>query len=294
MSHSPFIRWCGPLGFLAALLACSDTTSPPPSSPDRPGRPAAVEQPGIPITDCYTVISQPGEYRLANDLLGCEVHYPPISIEASGVTLHLDGHRISRGRCLDVGSPAGIFVGGVSDATILGPGLIEWFYEPIGLHGTQRATIRGVTVHHGCEYALAAYGVSDLLVERSTFVTRSYLVARMDGVGIVFRDNGVFGGEYGIRLSGSANTVRGNVIGPGSDMGAAIGIDLQLGSGNLIAQNRISGISDGITIRLGSIGNRVVENTLRNVGLDLRDENACGENTWRLNRFTRADPDCLH
>ena len=56
----------------------------------------------MPITDCGTVITEPGHYRLMNDLVGCDVPDPlgkpieyGVGIAASGVVLNLDGHTIS-------------------------------------------------------------------------------------------------------------------------------------------------------------------------------------------------------
>ena len=56
-----------------------------------------------PITDCGTVISEPGYYKLVNDLTDCDVQDPlegrdityAVGINSSNVTLDLDGHTIS-------------------------------------------------------------------------------------------------------------------------------------------------------------------------------------------------------
>jgi parallel beta-helix repeat protein len=51
-----------------------------------------------PVYDCETTLSEPGNYRLMNDLLDCA--YYGVWIEGSDITLDLDGHSIS---CLDNG-----------------------------------------------------------------------------------------------------------------------------------------------------------------------------------------------
>src|SRR4029434_8180447 len=78
------------------------------------------------ITTCGFEITTPGQYYLANDLLGCGLQGPNllalgIDIQASHVQLRLNGHTIST---VPSGS-AGIYARDQTDILIQGPGTIS-------------------------------------------------------------------------------------------------------------------------------------------------------------------------
>ena len=54
---------------------------------------SVLAKPPIPVTECETIITEPGKYFLVNDLVGCES--VGVEIESSDVTLDLKGHAIS-------------------------------------------------------------------------------------------------------------------------------------------------------------------------------------------------------
>ena len=77
----------------------------------------------IDITECGTVIDEPGKYRVMNDLLACPFAEGGVIILASDVTLDLRGHTISceldpAGLIPAGGVIVGWFVGGVQNVRI--------------------------------------------------------------------------------------------------------------------------------------------------------------------------------
>ena len=53
----------------------------------------ALARPPVPVSECGTTISEPGKYRLVNDLVDCTEN--GVTITGSDIVLDLDGHSIS-------------------------------------------------------------------------------------------------------------------------------------------------------------------------------------------------------
>lgn len=223
------------------------------------GRPTA-------ISDCDTSITEPGKYRLANDLLDCtEVG---VIIYSSDVTLDLKGHTIS---CADNGLRSG--------------GAVTW--------GEENQFIRNVKIRNG-----KIAGCSDGILLRYTEDSKVWKITASgsrvwddpdtvdveakSGTGItvwlsrnnVIMHNHTYGNEsLGIgSWESSGNLFKHNASTDNGGGWVGTGIDLTDETNSRIMCNRISGNVDGILLAPGSNGNLlrgnvVVGNSATGIGM---------------------------
>jgi parallel beta-helix repeat protein len=241
------------------------------------------------VTRCGTVISAPGVYHLAADLIDCPA--TGISISSSNVTQRLDGHSItSQGArklaesTVGVGIGLGV-VGGVSRVHVLGPGVVRGFFTGMSMEQASHSTAAGITLEKNVfGFGLNA-GFGAMQKDRpSRFNTITRMTLR-DNRGHGFT---VHGAEDNL-LSG--NTVTGTVEG--------MGILLYKATRIIVTGNRLTGNHVGIGIvgpdEETATANHILDNDSRgNVVYDLEDRwKDCTHNTWRGNRFTTASIACL-
>lgn len=80
-----------------------------------------------PVTACGTVINEPGTYALANDLTSCSTIPAALAIQASNVTLLLNGHTISGASGVFTNDGILMCCVAVTNVSIQGPGVITNF-----------------------------------------------------------------------------------------------------------------------------------------------------------------------
>lgn len=269
----------------------------------------AVADPVVQITQCGTVISQPGHYILANDLncggpvapttggfnffgtwgplqnpmdgSNIPIPNPPssgdgIDIIADHVDLSLNGHTIDGGGS----GNTGISVGngptpGNAHVHITGPGTVSNWGVGVGLLEVSFSSVSEVTATG----SFAAFVLEGL---------NSGCSPACDSTKNDIQGNTATNAEFGfILLGASDNTLRDN-----SASGNAIGIALAFASGNDVRDNTATGNIGGIVlgIFLGpgvATDNDITHNTaLGNFEFDLFDSNNnCDSNTWKHNTF---------
>jgi large repetitive protein len=240
------------------------------------GGPASADAPTA-VSACGTVISAPGRYALADDLVNCAGD--GVDIAAGDVTLLLNGHTISGAglvRAAGVGTS-----GTLTNVTVLGPGLITNFEFGVDLRTTSSSQVRGVTAA-GCE--CGALGVAFQF---------GFIVA--GGTNNLFTGNTAtgFAPGDGFAIAGSNNVFKGNDASNGNGSGFFLYIGT---SGNEIRGNTASSnFVDGILSQAGSTGNSIRGNTALGNGVnDLEDDNPnCDSNIWKGNEFGTANQPCI-
>ena len=190
------------------------------------------------VTDCGTIITEPGNYKLVNNLLDCEGG--GVTIVSSKVKLDLKSHEIS---CADNGE----LIGGVVVA------------------GTEEAAVRNVTVKNG-HVSNCVDGIVFMFTEDSRIMHMSsagnHLLDDAYGTGItvyfshnnVIMKNHVYGNASdGIGSWGSSgNLFKHNTS---SDNANGAGIYMETESNSRIMCNRMQGNDTGILLGPGSSGN---------------------------------------
>lgn len=217
------------------------------------------------VTTCGTVITQPGRYILANDLVGCPRN--GIVIETAGVDLDLNSHQIT-------GAPNNQYVG-LWLRELLAAGIVR-VYGP--------ATISGFLMGVNIAWKDGLAFVVDVASERcpSGFnVSNSRVVLRGD-----IATNGIDGfalfdtSDSELFDNTARETVSGFVI---------------RGNNNLVTHNIAVSNSVGIETAAGSKNNHIQFNEAVNNGvLDLAERNATCVNTWENNTFGKANRSCIH
>jgi parallel beta-helix repeat protein len=166
-------------GVMFAFAGCGEPTTPSldqvPSSLDK-----VTEESAIPVSECGTTITGPGNYVLVKDLFNCQVY----SVRVAGrlgapVTLRLNNHRIAW-TANPVETPVGTTALDIgSYATVLGPGVVEGYWANIGLNGVQ-SVLRGVTATNPHSWNLLAAG-QHLLIQGNTFRGGPVAGVQVDG-----------------------------------------------------------------------------------------------------------------
>lgn len=182
------------------------------------------------ITECGAVLTEPGNYKLANDLLDCPGH--GVKIQGSDITLNLMGHEIS----------------------------CEWI--GVFVLGTEESTVKNVTVKNGrvsnCGDGVGLWFAEDTKVMHMTSMSNlEYGIAVWQSGNNVIMHNHVEGNaEDGIfSWESSGNVFKYNTsLGNGDGwIGAGIGLSNERNS--KIMCNRVSGNADGILMHDDSSGN---------------------------------------
>jgi parallel beta-helix repeat protein len=213
----------------------------------------ALADPIIQITQCGTVITQPGHYILANDLScggpspGAPVQgatplnpFDGIEIVADHVTLLLDGHTITG----DGGDGAGITVGvgvpsGNSHVSIVGPGTITAFQVGVLFEQVSHSSVADMK-SVGNEFGFAVNGGFSAGCGQACPSTMN-----------TFQGNSAdFNSQHGFTLNGANhNTFRSN----DASNNAAIGIFLFTAAHNDVRDNTANSNAVGIAITAGRL-----------------------------------------
>jgi hypothetical protein len=226
------------------------------------------------ITTCPFVITEPGQYYLANDLLECPrvgIETIGIDIQASHVHLRLDGHRIWGA----LGRGAGIRAINQTDILIQGPGSINLFDDGLAFQNVDFSTVVQVTARGNRVGVLLDHGSNNLLQGNEA------------GAG----DLG-----FGIEIIGSENKVISNLVPVDGRLGRGIallgGAELNEVHANIVTGTTFS--AEGILVQRFSTQNNIAGNTALANDVDMQDENPdCDDNQWHGNRFDTANQSCI-
>jgi parallel beta-helix repeat protein len=221
------------------------------------------------ITSCGTVISQAGEYLLANDL-NCSGNGITISFNTQQIELKLAGHRITGSS-----SPnrAGIRVESLAPVLIKGPGVISNFTAGFGiLLASGGVQIYAVT----CTGNQVGFYLSPGIYEKETAA--------------LVRDNIAESNVDGFYVA-SSGELTGNLANGNSRDGIFTATTKRVRfSRNTAAFNG----RYGIATEQGSNNKDIRSNTaLDNIGYDLFDGNSNCQNKWNDNTFGTSKGPCF-
>jgi parallel beta-helix repeat protein len=277
----------------------------------------AVADPAIQITQCGTVITQPGHYILANDLScgGAPVsgvigapnppnwwknvqsplsgsapvaNQPPVSgdgidILSDHVEVQLNGHTINGGGSGNIGISVGVGVpSGNSHVHIVGPGTITGFSAGVEFEQVTFSSVDSVTVNNNAADFAIGGGFAAGCAEACPSTKND------------FTGNTVSVAEFGFLLDGANN----NTLRDNSASNSFIGIFLAIAAmGNDVRANTASGNGGGIVLGLfgsGVTDDDITHNTALGNETDLFDANPnCDSNTWKHNTFGSANQPCI-
>lgn len=234
------------------------------------------------ITDCGTVITDPGRYFLANDLKDCQDF--AISITVSHVEVELRGHTL-QGIQGDNGINAKGEDTGLSELDIEGPGTITGFLAGINFGNVHHSQVRGLVLVRN------NFGMTLNSGDFTSDATAEASVSTKNDI----RNNVITANvNHGITVNGGNENqfVRNNLSGNGTH-----GLYL-FSAQNNIARENTADMNGGSGIDVADLtgsGNQVDHNVaLGNGGPDLRDENGgCISNTWSDNSFSTNSPSCI-
>ena len=243
------------------------------------------------VTACGTVISTPGQYQLANDLVNCP--QDGIDIVSSNVHLVLNGHQISgsggaaQGNVLTYGIAVGIGVpAGVSGVKINGPATISNFGQSgVGFEGVSSSFVVGVT-STGNKFGFTV---------NAAFVAGN---PNLRSVGNKLNGNtATANAAHGFTLNGAdQNTFRGNESSGNGLVFGGEGFFLFVATGNVVEGNTFDQNTRSGVLAQASLG---INNTIRgnsaqdNSGFDLEDDNGGCANVWQGNTFGSANQPCI-
>lgn len=243
--------------------------------------PAAAD-PVVQITQCGTVISQPGHYILANDLLCFD--QDGVDIVSDHVDLMLNNHQIqnvffdlfANGISVGVGVPSGN-----SHVHIIGPGTITGFNQGVVFEQVSFSAVEDVTSTNNF-FGFVVNGGFTVGCNQSCPSTKNS-----------FQGNtATFNNQHGFTTNGANdNTFRDNNA---SNNTVGHGILIFNASGNDVRDNTTTGNGGpGISITAGT-NNTVRANTSQGNGIDLEDDDPnCDDNSWTHNIFGTANQSCI-
>ena len=239
------------------------------------------------ITFCPFIIATPGNYELTTDLTCGSAG---ILINASGVSLKLNGHTITGG------STYGIWVfpqtGRLDHVTIEGPGLIRNFDFGISVVQTDYAQVALVTSARNGE-GLVTNDCNYLTVGSSAFVGNSDIGVAFQGSNSVFQYNDLSGNGEGIAVLTSATATVNNNTANGNRVA---GIFIQGNNSRVFANVTNGNGTVGIQVLTPTSGNQIFNNTssVGNGTFDLEDDNPlCGSTLWNNNVFFTRSRACI-
>lgn len=241
----------------------------------------------IVISQCPTVITQPGTYLLGNDLV-C-LNTDGIDIQANNVVLLLGGHTITQDSAdfglVHVGIAAGVGLpAGSTSVEIFGPGTITGFVEAVNFEQVSNSLVESVT-STGNFFGFVVNGGFSAGCNQGCPST-----------GNLFSYNtSTFNNQHGFTLNGGNNNT---FYDNNSSNNGARGLLLFTATGNNVRSNTLNNNGQtGIAISSGTgTGNNLSKNTAQGNGtFDLEDGNPnCDSNTWTQNTFGTANQPCIH
>jgi len=284
---------------------------------------SALARPPVTVSECGTVITEPGKYQVTQDLY-CSPDQQGIWVLASDVTVDLKGHMITCDASGDelVGA---VLVGDVFDPNLVlnnvrvKKGTVSGCDDGVIFFFTQSAKVTKMSLVGNLDGGITLLGAEDTLVKNNVAIGNITGIRSFGGVNNQIKgnslhnnfDTGVFvdNGEtdstltcntserdaFGIALGpfSSGNLVRGNLI----DNAAVAGITLfgvgvpeeifqPVPAGNLIRSNRVQG-SGAVDL------SEIVFNPF--TGEIFVPDGAQCQNTWTMNQYvTQQGPiDCI-
>jgi hypothetical protein len=257
------------------------------------------------INTCPFVITSPGDYLLSADLIcgGGD----GITIKTGGVSLRLEGHRITAGVGANRAIVATTQFGLLQNISILGPGLItndggNTFSAGVFLVFVAFSEVSGITVL-GSGTGMFTAECTSLTVTANTFGRNNVGLDLEDLNVSTISKNDVSGNGTGIFVdfeSGPAGTVSHNVINGNTGVGVVISaiVGIATFQNNVVSGNGQYGILVERVPPPGQnvFGLEVTNNTsLANGKFDLFDGSAvCAGAVWSGNTFFNADQSCIH
>jgi parallel beta-helix repeat protein len=289
---------------------------------------ASVAKAATEITQssCPVVITKPGDYLLGTNVGPCENGVNGIQIQASGVSLVLNGHTITgagpaSGQC---STGTGISVGlanapMLKKVAIVGGGTISNFIVGVLGQNSANSSVTGVTaLAPQCdslgfgivvaspgggwtlvnnvvrEPGISSYGIA-LGVDGNTLAGNNVIDSIGVGIGLIDGSPAVVGSSKNTITNNIANDNLGGVlVYPGSTNNQIVN--------NITNDNNTAGLCtpstpcSGVWLMEGATGNYVIGNTsFGNIPFDMEDDNAnCGSNKWQINHFKTASEPCIH
>lgn len=263
----------------------------------------------IPIAACGFAINAPGNYGVAADLNCPVAGASAITINASNVSLKLNGHILTGpGSTNTLTAAINVNPGltpRLNHVAVAGPGLIQGFNPGILIENADYTQVSEVTAAHNVDGVTAAW-VNYLTIGSNALVANKGIGLDIgEATSSVIQNNDLSGNGYmGLAMTGgSGNTVNNNVAsGNGSD-GIMIGDNYSRVYSNVTNGNRANGmLGSGIDIYFvnfstgqAPVGNVIFNNTssVGNAIDDLEDQTACGMNSWSDNTFFTRDLACI-
>ena len=271
-SFSGFLRVVT-LSLLTAAFICVPASATPPVGV-------------VPVTNCGTVINQPGSYALANDLFCDDVD--GINIVADNVILMLNGHQITNIEQDDFANGITVGVGvlrGNKHVTIMGPGTISFFNQGIDFEQVTQSTVSSVTATNNI-FGFVVNGGFAVGCGQSCPSTKNTFQGNISDSNF----------QHGFTMNGAdGNTFKGNTT---NNMFFGHGILLFIGSGNTISDNTSNNNGGGgITVASSpqTNNNAILRNAASGNGsFDLFDTATdCTQNNWKNNTFGTASLPCI-
>jgi parallel beta-helix repeat protein len=205
------------------------------------------------VTECGTVLTEPGNYNLVNDLLDCS--NGGVWIAGSDITLNLKGHEIS---CVDAGgdlptAASGVYAEDPSGAMLrnatIKNGYTSNCHDGIVLANTEDSKVMNITSTGNTKWerepGVFVYGTGiTVWRSRNNVIMHNHTYGNAsDGIGSWESSGNLF----------KHNTSTDN--GSGFAGGEGSGISLTDETNSRIMCNRIHGNADGILVFPGSSGN---------------------------------------
>jgi len=186
------------------------------------------------VTDCGTVLTEPGSYKLVNDLLACPEH--GIKITGSDIDLNLKGHEIS---CAN--DWIGVFLMGSSETTVknvtVRNGHVSNCFDGIGLWYAEDSKVMNMSSTDNYEAGIALWSS-----QNNVIMHNDVRGSAIDGI---------------YSWSSSGNLFKHNTsIGNGNGWEGA-GMSLEGENNSRIMCNRVHGNADGILLHTGGSGNLI-------------------------------------
>ena len=270
-----------------------------------------------PVSECGTVITEPGNYKLVNDLLDCEVE--GVWIVSSDVKLDLKSHEIS---CADTGQLiGGIVVEGTEEAAVrnvtvknghvsnCGDGIVFVFTEDSRIMHMSSAGNRLIDGGHGTGITVFL-SHNNVIMKNHAYGNEGDGIGSWESSGNLFKHNTSADNYVGIYTDSATNSrflcnqtygnAGGIVLGPDSNGNLLRG---NIASGNIYTGIEMMGLAwDGFLWRDIPTGNTVRSNVSEDNGYNdftetfwdvvtgdslVHPDGIC-RNTWEKNQFETA------
>jgi len=232
------------------------------------------------INGCPYTISQPGQYHITTDLKCPGSGNIAISVMASNVQLHFDGHTLNGNNAWQFG----VLVAGSND-NIVGSGTVTGFQFGIVVESLQDGT--GETPPPTSGNQIVNVQVANSLSHGIVIINSVYNQL----INCAANGNALDGILVGSDNSVISNTANGN---------GWYGIDIFSNDNRVIANETNGNTLAGIAVEFEAsgnsmLGNKAADNNKTSGSFDLADFNSnCDSNIWRGNQFRTANQQCIH